>query len=47
MTYEKNEILHLLTSELGSAIAQAVFFFIWFLRLLALRPLLAYCASLG
>jgi hypothetical protein len=24
-----------------------VFFFIWFVRLLALRPLLAYCASLG
>jgi hypothetical protein len=23
------------------------FFFIWFVRLLALRPLLAYCASLG
>jgi hypothetical protein len=22
-------------------------FFMWFLRLLALRPLLAYCASLG
>jgi hypothetical protein len=22
-------------------------FFIWFVRLLALRPLLAYCASLG
>jgi hypothetical protein len=31
----------------GRAIAQAVFFFIWFVRLLALRPLLAYCASLG
>jgi hypothetical protein len=24
-----------------------MFFFIWFVRLLALRPLLAYCASLG
>jgi hypothetical protein len=24
-----------------------IFFFIWFVRLLALRPLLAYCASLG
>jgi hypothetical protein len=24
-----------------------VFFFFWFVRLLALRPLLAYCASLG
>jgi hypothetical protein len=24
-----------------------LFFFIWFVRLLALRPLLAYCASLG
>jgi hypothetical protein len=23
------------------------FIFIWFVRLLALRPLLAYCASLG
>jgi hypothetical protein len=23
------------------------FFFIWFVSLLALRPLLAYCASLG
>jgi hypothetical protein len=23
------------------------FFFIWFVRVLALRPLLAYCASLG
>jgi hypothetical protein len=23
------------------------YFFIWFVRLLALRPLLAYCASLG
>jgi hypothetical protein len=23
------------------------FFLIWFVRLLALRPLLAYCASLG
>jgi hypothetical protein len=23
------------------------FFFFWFVRLLALRPLLAYCASLG
>jgi hypothetical protein len=23
------------------------FFFIWFVRQLALRPLLAYCASLG
>jgi hypothetical protein len=27
--------------------AIAFFFFIWFVRLLALRPLLAYCASLG
>jgi hypothetical protein len=26
---------------------QKFFFFIWFVRLLALRPLLAYCASLG
>jgi hypothetical protein len=24
-----------------------IFFIIWFVRLLALRPLLAYCASLG
>jgi hypothetical protein len=24
-----------------------LFFIIWFVRLLALRPLLAYCASLG
>jgi hypothetical protein len=24
-----------------------LFFFIWFVRLLALRPILAYCASLG
>jgi hypothetical protein len=24
-----------------------ILFFIWFVRLLALRPLLAYCASLG
>jgi hypothetical protein len=23
------------------------FFFIWFVRLLALRPILAYCATLG
>jgi hypothetical protein len=27
--------------------AMHVIFFIWFVRLLALRPLLAYCASLG
>jgi hypothetical protein len=26
---------------------QYLFFFIWFVRLLALRPFLAYCASLG
>jgi hypothetical protein len=26
---------------------KCIFFFIWFVRLLALRPLLAYCASLG
>jgi hypothetical protein len=26
---------------------EAFFFLIWFVRLLALRPLLAYCASLG
>jgi hypothetical protein len=24
-----------------------IYFFIWFVRLLALRPLLTYCASLG
>jgi hypothetical protein len=24
-----------------------IFFFFWFVRLLALRPLLAYCASFG
>jgi hypothetical protein len=28
-------------------LSRYVFFFIWFVRLLALRPLLAYCASLG
>jgi hypothetical protein len=27
--------------------AQSFFIIIWFVRLLALRPLLAYCASLG
>jgi hypothetical protein len=28
-------------------VGSVYFFFIWFVRLLALRPLLAYCASLG
>jgi hypothetical protein len=28
-------------------IKEDTLFFIWFVRLLALRPLLAYCASLG
>jgi hypothetical protein len=31
----------------GSTALWTLFFFIWFVRLLALRPLLAYCASLG
>jgi hypothetical protein len=32
---------------LGTGIFICFFLFIWFVRLLALRPLLAYCASLG
>jgi hypothetical protein len=36
------------TEVLGENLPQRHFFFIiWFVRLLALRPLLAYCASLG
>jgi hypothetical protein len=31
----------------GNVLLGFFFFFIWFVRLLALRPLLAYCASLG
>jgi hypothetical protein len=30
-----------------SVVPYIIFFIIWFVRLLALRPLLAYCASLG
>jgi hypothetical protein len=30
-----------------STVNETVFFFIWIVRILALRPLLAYCASLG
>jgi hypothetical protein len=33
--------------EAGSNTSTVPFFFIWFVRLLALRPLLTYCASLG
>jgi hypothetical protein len=32
---------------LSTQCIHVLFFFIWFVRLLALRPLLAYCASLG
>jgi hypothetical protein len=34
-------------SETKYFIHPSLYFFIWFVRLLALRPLLAYCASLG
>jgi hypothetical protein len=32
---------------LDRIIGRIIFFIIWFVRLLALRPLLPYCASLG
>jgi hypothetical protein len=38
-------------NHIATVVSEAVrtlwIFFIWFVRLLALRPLLAYCASLG
>jgi hypothetical protein len=39
-------LMQIVTSSLGSVQFLLFILFIWFLRLLALRPLLAYCASL-
>jgi hypothetical protein len=40
-----NDLINRTTIKYSSL--RETFFFIWFVRLLALRPLLAYCASLG
>jgi hypothetical protein len=39
--------LRLLSLEPSFYFILFIFFIIWFVRLLALRPLLAYCANLG
>jgi hypothetical protein len=43
----KNNYVYEVKQQTSSEEADGYFFIIWFVRLLALRPLLAYCASLG
>jgi hypothetical protein len=47
--YAVTDDLNTVDKSADCTIAQPIIFFIiiWFVRLLALRPLLAYCASLG